>query len=937
MPKRLLLACLVIILFKAASAQQFGANRPTHKWLQINTDTIRVIFPGHLTTEGIRVASLLRDVSAQPVNLGNRRGKINIVLQNETLLANGYVQMGPFRSEFYMTPPPNSMDLGAMSWADQLALHEYRHVLQNVNARKGVSKLFSILGGELGQAAITNIALPNWFWEGDAVLTETALSAQGRGRLPSFFAGFRALSRLPQAYSFMKIRNGSLKDYVPNHYELGYIMTSYGQLKYGKEFWGNVMDDAVRYKGVFYPFSQSLKRRTGMNAAAFSRASLDYYEENWKENSKEDNDATMVSPSSKHYEDYQWIQADGEDWIVLKQDFKKIPAFYRLKRNGAEEKLWAPGYNFDNYFYYNRGKIVYTESRNHPRWGYEDYSVIRIYDVATKHLVQLTRKSRYFSPALSSDNQQIVAVESSDDMKTQLVILNAQTGEQVRKLENPDNWVYTYPVFAQNNSVIYTTVRNLSGEMALVEVPVETGQAKIIIPFGTDALGPVRIKGEQLYFTANFKDVTNIYATDLRGENIRQVSHADNYVSSFAVGDNKIRYSEFTAGGNKILEMPLETAFANAESIQLHRSYHGDWLHPKLGRDSSTAVNAAAYSFDIKKYRQTKGFFNLHSWIPTFDDPDYSYTIYGNNVLNTTETAIGYTYNRNEESHKVGGSLTYGGWFPYLTTTADYTFRRNVLVSKQNYLIWNEFKWGGGLGVPINLSSGKFSRGMSLSANYNYVKRNATNDSKYRFNIDQIQYYSLGFSFNNQRMKARQNIFSHFGQTLYVQYNNSLNEAKAAQLFARLDLYLPGFARNHNIVINLAYQDIDTSSTYRFTDNFSYARGYNSPYYDHIYKIGVNYHFPVAYPDWGFANALYFTRIRGNIFYDYSEGTSGSQALKTRYNSVGGELYFDTKLGNALPFTCGLRFSHLLNDDPQDAGLSNKFDFILPLQQLFSY
>jgi hypothetical protein len=32
-----------------------------------------------------------------------------------------------------------------------------------------------------------------------------------------------------------------------------------------------------------------------------------------------------------------------------------------------------------------------------------------------------------------------------------------------------------------------------------------------------------------------------------------------------------------------------------------------------------------------------------------------------------------------------------------------------------------------------------------------------------------------------------------------------------------------------------------------------------------------NYHLPLLYPDWGFGNIVYFLRVRGNAFYDFTK------------------------------------------------------------------
>jgi hypothetical protein len=139
-------------------------------------------------------------------------------------------------------------------------------------------------------------------------------------------------------------------------------------------------------------------------------------------------------------------------------------------------------------------------------------------------------------------------------------------------------------------------------------------------------------------------------------------------------------------------------------------------------------------------------------------------------------------------------------------------------------------------------------------------------------------------------------------------------------------------------VLQAAYQQRDNAFNYAYTDNFVYARGYNTPLYTSIYKLGANYHLPLVYPDWGFAQILYFNRIRANLFYDYSMANFSRANVNQnmRFTSAGTELFFDTRIGNALPFTFGVRFSHLFDQDPVD-NAQNRVDFIVPIQQLFNY
>src|SRR5688572_20417473 len=131
---RVCLLILVTLSFYSSLAQQFSGFRPSTKWKQINTDTARIIFESPSTAQAQRVATLVHKMAAQQPNaIGTAQQKINIVLHKNTTLANGYVGLAPFRSEYYLIPSTNIFELGNLPWNEQLALHEYRHVQQYNN------------------------------------------------------------------------------------------------------------------------------------------------------------------------------------------------------------------------------------------------------------------------------------------------------------------------------------------------------------------------------------------------------------------------------------------------------------------------------------------------------------------------------------------------------------------------------------------------------------------------------------------------------------------------------------------------------------------------------------------------------------------------------------------------------------------------------------
>ena len=80
----------LVLLSTAASAQVFGGNPPSLKWHQLNTDTARIIFPMGLDSQAQRVAAIVHQLSQTTLfTIGHTQRKINIVLQNQTTIANG--------------------------------------------------------------------------------------------------------------------------------------------------------------------------------------------------------------------------------------------------------------------------------------------------------------------------------------------------------------------------------------------------------------------------------------------------------------------------------------------------------------------------------------------------------------------------------------------------------------------------------------------------------------------------------------------------------------------------------------------------------------------------------------------------------------------------------------------------------------------------------
>ena len=223
---RVCIACLwvwIVSLHSIMAQVDVGLNAPNVKWYQINNEDYEVIYPEGREDEANRVANILDYLlEHDSLMLSHPRTRVPIILQRETVIPNGFVSIGPWRSEYYLNPPQFQF-AGITPWLDMLTLHEYRHVQQVSNARRGVAgKLLRGVFGQGGWAFYNRAVMPRWFLEGDAVFAETVFSKGGRGRTPDFERSYRALRLADFDYHYEKASFRSFKDFVPSHYNLGY-------------------------------------------------------------------------------------------------------------------------------------------------------------------------------------------------------------------------------------------------------------------------------------------------------------------------------------------------------------------------------------------------------------------------------------------------------------------------------------------------------------------------------------------------------------------------------------------------------------------------------------------------------------------------------------------------------------------------------------------
>jgi len=534
-------------------------------------------------------------------------------------------------------------------------------------------------------------------------------------------------------------------------------------------------------------------------------------------------------------------------------------------------------------------------------------------------------------PDLSPDAEQVIAVHSGTDQQTNLRLIGLY--DSVKKdLPNPNGYIFTYPRFIADGSSVISAVRNSKGEMALLQTELASNKERILIPFSNALLAYVQIAGDTVMFTATKNGTDVLYMYDTKRQTLFSIAELPNgnYQASFDATSQTLIWHTFTTDGNMLLRQKLNEVKLKREdaAVPLANLYLSD----KTFAATDLLSEIQPLTGEIKRYRAGSNLLNIHSWRPFAQEPDYGVTFYSENVLNTFVGEYGYNYNRNEGYHQALATVVYGGWYPRLSIGGSQTWNRSFQQNADTSITWNQTNLNAGFTIPLNFTSGVAFKNLTVASSYNTEQLNFTGIAKDIYRDQQFNYFNTTLNWVVQSQQARQHIFPKWANTISLRYRRTTDGVKGNQFQINGGFYLPGFFRNHSIAFFTSVFSRDTLRGSLFSNSFPFARGYTAFNNPRMWRFSTNYHFPIAYPEFGIGQMIYFLRVRGNLFYDYTAIKSLRTGNVFPFESVGSELFFDTRLWNTQPFTLGVRYSRLLSVD--DLGLNlnpNQFELILPL------
>jgi hypothetical protein len=926
------------LVFLSVQAQTFDVgNRQDPRstdWMEIESSQFRVIYPKGLKQEAGRVLYVLdRTYQDNQADLDDEVDKVDVILRSNQVISNGFVTLGPRRSEWFITPYMDT-NLGAGYWTDLLAIHEYRHVAQYDAFLNYGSQGIYFFMGEAGWSLSLLWGSTSWFHEGDAVVSETLHTPYGRGRLPEFESQFKALVMQEPDYDLDKIFLRSYHDYIPNHYVIGFYLMSYIRDRYGEDSIANIVQYAGGVLYNPYAFHRAVYHETGQTLDELYKEMRNYFGAMYMNKLKEfpPGPVSMLTQKPNDtFEDYRYVWPYKDGVVAYKKAFNDPGSLVFIK-NKEVDHLKTLGSITSSGPKKCGDLLTWSELTVDHRWGYQNYSEIIEYNLEKNSRDVLTNRGKFFGPNYSDDCQEIVAIEVTAKNQKNVILLNRKTNKIYKRIPTPKNVQYFHPAWIPGTrDIVVVKKDNKLGLVSLVRLNTATAKETTLIKPSVHVISDPFVVNNTVYFRWDYNGVDNIFSYNLRnGRTLRKTQSPFGAYNPVVKG-SRLYYSDYTSRGAQVVSTSLSSISKQPKENEASLKW-GERVAKKYGNEdllTDLSKNFDSYG-NVPEKRVESEFsewgesFEPHSWL--LFPPLGSFMqlqLLSSNLMQDTAFYAEYIYDFVTEYNAATLGVSFNRYYPMFDASISKVRRAELQAGTQDqYEKWDEIEMDFGIKFLADFSSGAYSRSFQLRTFYEVIGvQDRPTALVNRLNNETIQGHGAWMNWNVERAKSFRDFYPRWGfdwDTLAKTGRVGGDNSKGADLFStRLKLYLPGLSSNHHIVLDGQYE-YQNQLQYYFSSPFVYARGYDALFAEHLSRTSFNYTFPLSYADLPIF-ITYIRRIGLNLFYDAST-ILADDLSELENNSYGAELLFETGLfrNQNLNFTLGLRYSHRELDDEQE-------------------
>jgi hypothetical protein len=895
-------------------------NPPNVKFKKIESAHFKILFASELESEAKRVLNKLeQSYEKVSASLSAQPAKLSLVLHNRSADANGFVSFAPRRSEWF-TRPWFGPELSCSEWLNTLAIHEFRHVAQFAKTHQGFAKFLYIILGETGLALANGLSIPAWFFEGDAVGIETALTNCGRGRVAQFDRDLRAIIETNQSLTYDQSLLGSYKVYAPNHYVYGYLLTTYLRRNYGKDILKNLQNYALEHGWNLLSFLRAIEKYTNKKFEDVFVDALTDYKNEWNKKLKDRSivEGEQVFPDTHDWVNYYYSSPVEGRVLSFKKSFSNISQFVLTEKDN-EDVLFTPTQFLQELpLKIKADKIIIPELQIDPRFLMKSFVKLQIFDLKNKKVVWTKNKTRFFMPVLNHDATMFAAISWKKNGSTSIVVYNINQEKITQDIKLPQNELLQHLSFIDADSLAVIS-KNYEGLKTLWQLKLSTHEFSAIKGPILENFSYPDVLQDWIYYQSDLSGIDEIYRININSKKQEKLT-ASRFGSYYPlVYGNELWFSNYHSTGMK----PHKLKINNLTNL-LDEDLHIEYFKPLIEQENSFGLTESFEKLDPKatSHSTNHDLWTPHSWLLLAPPLGTEITaqIISQDVLSMHQFRAGTKYSLNEKAIQGFTSFQYSKYYPILGIGAGYGGRSQIKElpnGKEIHDRWEE----GVLETYASLPYLKLWREFVFSVNFRQALK-LTNIQGYEVtktgefsNLNMASTESQ-LIVNFTKRQAKRDILSPLGfsTNFYYESGKELRNGKDAAFLqgGSLRYFLPSFFKHHHLYGEWSAES-QKEAPYFLPSKVLFPRGHVvARHVDSFQKQSVNYLFSFWYPDYNLKRYIYFNRLMLNTFYDHLYSDEGPFR---RFESAGGELLLETHfLSNSFPLTWGIRRAEKLGE-----------------------
>lgn len=566
-------------------------------WFQIKSKYHNIVFTQNFSEQGEFLSEYIDFIS--PIvysdlqfeeKLRIKRIDIRLISQN-SYIANGYVSVYPFHSVWW----PNFIPyLTITPWYKTLAIHELRHAAQFNN------NFFNIF------AAL----MPNWFFEGDAVVAESIYSEFGRGRIPFFERYLRTqLLTIPKKdffkkYNYQRFYFGSDKnDYKNfNFYNIGYQMVGYIYVnqpfviknRSKKKTWQKIINEGYRFYSLeifellvtknylltLPTFSGFLEKYSGNSKTELYNKTLSLRRKQWQNQYQkiylQPNKTQIFSKqkikkiitNKKKYNTYLNVSTRNKIYFLKAEYNGNSSSLYKYtknKENYSSKKiidlpistLSGKSIGFDNFSIGNE-KIAFLKSIQDIRYSGAGKNQIVIYNLKTKKQKEILKKINPRSVTIANDDSKVLITFYDEKYHLQLVIYSLSDLEKIVEIDlGLAAAAYDFSWDENNSKFFFVKVDQHPSRHSIVSFDFVNKKVKeYLLSKSDDIVRQPFVDEKNLFYVSSYNGIDNIYCLDLETQKKYQVTARPYSATRPKVvnidGEQRIYFNDYSFYGERL-------------------------------------------------------------------------------------------------------------------------------------------------------------------------------------------------------------------------------------------------------------------------------------------------------------------------------------------------------------------------------------------------